>query len=461
MIKKSSDILKNLPEGASISDGGLVSIGIPYHPRPHQLLIHNALERFKVAVCHRRLGKSVMAVNEIIKRAMECTRDNPQYAYISPTAKQSKRNVWNLVKYYSKFIPYTKFNEAELKVTFPNGAQIYLLGAENYNDIRGMYLDGVVLDEVANLPEEMWTSVIRPALSDRLGWGLFVGTPSGENAFYRLYRNAEKRSDWFRILVPVTETNYLAQSELDAALDEMGPDLYAQEYLCSWTAALKGSYYSHILSQLDADGRIDEASWDPSLPVTTSWDLGLKDKTCIWFAQTKGSNVYLIDYYEGEDKFLPDYAKVVLEKPYLYKEHLLPHDSIQTRVDQPNSSLKQLRDLGLKCTMVPKTRIIDGINLVRTLLPRCYFNREKCELGLQALLHYRTEYDSIKGVYKETPVHNFASHASDAFRYLAIGLKSETQKAKPQFVNKAKYDPFITNVIESSYDPFNFHSLGL
>lgn len=452
MVRKSPS--KRITKQDKPVDEEKLSVTIPYNPRPHQLVIHQNNSRFKVIVAHRRFGKSFCAVNEIIRKAMQCQNKNPQYAFVSPTIKQAKRNVWEYFKYYAKFIPHTKFNEAELKVTFPNGAKIFILGAENYNDVRGMYLDGVVVDEVANMPEEMWVQVLRPALSDRLGWALFIGTPQGDNSFKRLYDAAENRDDWFRMLIPVTETNYLSQKELDAAQEDLGADLYAQEYLCSWSAALKGAFYAELLTQAREDGRIGQAPWDPALPVTTAWDLGLKDKTCIWFAQVKGPSIHIIDYIEGEELFLPDYARLVLNKPYTYKEHLLPHDAVQTSVGQPNSTIQQLRDLGLRCTVLHRSGILDGINLVRTLIPKCYFQEDKCEEGLKALQHYRTEYDSIKGVYKETPRHDWASHAADAFRYLAVGIKTKQQQARPSQPNISKFDPFDDKPkIRNDWDP--------
>lgn len=437
MMKKND----NLPDGA-VQDDETLTVTIPYSPRPLQAMFHKNLKRFNVLVCHRRFGKTVFSVNELIRQAMACKRTRPQYAFISPIMKQSKRNAWNMFKEYTAPIPYVKFNESELRIDFPNGAVIHVLGADNADALRGLYLDGVVLDEVAQMDPDVWTKVIRPALSDRSGWGIFIGTKEGKNLFYDLYEQAADKEDWYRALITADESGYIDEGELTAALEAMGPDSYAQEYGSAWDSAIKGSYYSAILSQIAENGQINNTTWDPSLPVITAWDIGLKDKTCIWFAQVKDGNIYLIDYYENDDEVLGHYAGIVLSKPYTYKHHILPHDAKQRSFDTGRTRVHQLESLGLRVHVAAKLGIIDGINSVRVLLPKCHFNKDRCEAGLKALKHYRTEYDPVKQIYKEVPKHDWSSHASDAFRYLAMELRTTGPKRRPAVANTASYDPF-------------------
>lgn len=447
---------------------GIADITIPYSPRPHQLYLHTNLKRFNVIVLPRRTGKSYFALNELVRKALQITRPFPtgRFAYISPQLKQTKRNIWDIMKYYTKSIPGIKYNEAELSVRFPNGAIIYLLQGSDYDSLRGLHLDGVVIDEVEQIPEEAWTEVIRPALSDYKGWAVFIGTPKGQNTFYRLYMSAKGRKDWFRArftstqLVEYCEKNnvpyYVTPEELADALEDMGQALYDQEYNCSFTSALRGSFYGELLQNAKVEGRIDTVAWDPALPVTTSWDLGHLDPTCIWFAQVKNNQIYLIDYYQGHSPHPEAYAKVLTDKPYQYKEHIIPHDSDQHRLGMPNSVFEQLNHLlNKKCTFQKRSNVDEGIHMVRSILPRCHFDSNKCELGLEALSNYRSEFKSIRGVYGEKPVKDWSTHASDAFRYLARGIKDNTDhKIPPRFL-KSNYDPFARQIVdEYKHDPF-------
>jgi phage terminase large subunit len=184
-------------------------VEIPYSPRPLQREAHNSKQRFKLLVCHRRFGKTVFAVNELIKSACTSTKENPRYAYIAPLYRQAKAVAWDMLKTFSRPIPGIKYNEAELRADFPNGARISLYGGDNPDTLRGIYLDDCVMDEYAQMSERLWPEVIRPALSDRKGGAIFIGTPMGHNAFYNMYQNvkdddglvrsaAQSQRDWIR-----------------------------------------------------------------------------------------------------------------------------------------------------------------------------------------------------------------------------------------------------------------------
>ena len=175
-----------------------MQIVIPYAPRPLQARLHNELQdkRWGVVVCHRRFGKTVMSVNHILRDAILNDRSNPRYAYMAPTYRQAKSVAWDYLKEFAGSIPGVKFHETELRCDLPTGARISLLGAENPDSLRGIYLDGCVMDEVADMPESVFPEIIRPALSDRRGWCVFVGTPRGHNNFYDLYEQAAANDDW-------------------------------------------------------------------------------------------------------------------------------------------------------------------------------------------------------------------------------------------------------------------------
>ena len=226
-----------------------------------------------------------MTINHMIRAALTCPLPSPRYAFISPTFKQGKATAWDYIKQFAGKIPGTKFNESELRCDLPNGARITILGAENDQALRGIFLDGCVFDETQAIKPTIFPEVIRPALADRKGWCVFIGTPKGRNYFFQLYEEAKKNKDWFACKFKASETKILDQDELDAARQMMSEDLYEQEFECSFQAAITGSYYGALIEELETQNRICEVPYDDNLDVETWWDLGLNDSTAIWFVQ--------------------------------------------------------------------------------------------------------------------------------------------------------------------------------
>lgn len=421
-----------------------------YRPRRHQEELHRSLKRFNVLVCHRRFGKTHFAVNEIIDRAFRCTQPSPQFAYIAPTYGQAKRVVWDILKEYLKDIPGVTTNESDLRIEIQRPAQrdkikILLLGAENPGSVRGIYLDGVVLDEFAEADPTIWSQVVRPALSDRLGWALFIGTPKGTNAFYDLYQfakngdpenNVPPQPDWFAATYKASDTGIVAKAELEAARATMSEPEYAQEFECSFSAALVGAYYGREMEAAEADKRITSVSYDPALPCYTAWDLGIDDTTAIWFFQKlRDQEVRVIDYLEMSGMGLDWYIKELSKKPYTYEEHFLPHDAAARELGTGKTRQEMLRTkgLGARTRIVPKQSVEDGINAVRTMLPKCWFDAVKCARGISSLKNYERAWDAKNKIFQARPKHNWASHGADAFRTFAMaisGFGGETEKNK-------------------------------
>lgn len=211
-------------------------VTLPYTPRKQFSPFHDRTERFAVMVCHRRAGKTVASVNDLIKGAALCEKPNPRFAYIAPLYKQAKDVAWTYLR--QGVAPLLKFgasiNESELRVDLPNKGRVKLYGADNPDSLRGIYLDGVVLDEPAQIDPTLWPEIIRPALADRQGWGVFVGTPKGRNAFYEIWRNAQKDQTWFTLMLKASETGLLPPGELEAAKAAMTEQQYRQEFECSF-----------------------------------------------------------------------------------------------------------------------------------------------------------------------------------------------------------------------------------
>lgn len=402
-------------------------IVIPYAPRIQFLPFHERATRWAAIVAHRRAGKTVACVNELIRAAVECPRKDPRFAYIAPLFNQAKDVAWGYLKEFTRPIPGVEYNETELRVDLPTGARIRLYGADNPDRLRGIYLDGAVLDEFADMSPRLWTEVVRPCLSDRQGWAVFIGTPKGRNTFWEIWDEAGKHSDWFRLMLKASETALLPKPELDDARRMMGDDRYRQEYECSFDAALLGSYYGKLLEQAEEDKRIGSVPYDTMVPVHTAWDLGVVDATAIWFFQLAGAQIRVIDYYEASGQDLTHYAKILDSKPYKYGDHLLPHDAKvpEIGVSGARTRLETLQSLGLRSARVVKqVRVDDGLNAARTILPRCAFDRVKCDQGLKALRQYHQEWDEERKTFALRPFHDWSSHAADAFRYLAVGLDS-------------------------------------
>jgi len=405
-------------------------------------------------------GKTVLAVNVLVRMAVTCPKEMPRFAYICPTNKQARDVAFEYLKKYTKTIPGSKVNETNGYVKFLNGARITLYGAENADNLRGMYLDGVVLDEVAMMKESVWGSVIRPLLTDRKGWCLFIGTPMGKNMFYKLYQQGmdEEHKDWMSFMFKVDQTDILDPDEVEAARKIMSIDEYAQEFMCSFEASIKGAYYANVLSTIEKEGRLGGYPWVPELPVYTAWDLGYKDDTAIWFYQKPpGGFPRIIDYYENNQKGILEYANIINQKPYFYGAHYAPHDVKKHELGSGKTIKEIAAGYGLRFQDVKRMPIQDGINYVRMFLLKCYFNTDNkyVDKGVDNLRSYRRDYDERLSVFRKKPVHDSASHASDAFRYLAIsyddddpslmGHKLPTHQFKDSYKRRNPFERVPTN----------------
>ena len=395
---------------------------IPYKPRPQQLILHDALDnnRFVVGIMHRRFGKTVCAINQLIKKAIECELPDPRFCYVAPTYTQAKRIAFDYLVKFTRPLGAT-VNISELRVDFW-GRRISLHGADNPDSLRGTYYDGCVLDEVGDMNPKVWNEVLRPSLSDRLGWCLFIGTPKGMNHFAEFRDRAEETEGWKLIEFKASQTGIIPESELNAARAEMGEDKYQQEFECNFNSAVEGAYYGQIINDLEAKGRITTVDRDDLCKSYVAWDLGMGDSTCLWVAQLVGKEVRLIDFVENHGVGLDWYVNWLKENRYERFDQYLPHDVEVREMGTGKSRKEVLQEAGLEITVAPRLSVADGIQAVRRLLPRCWFDKDKTKQGVNALRNYRREYNEKQNVYYEKPLHDWASHASDSFRYLAITL---------------------------------------
>lgn len=407
----------------------MIDITLDYLPRPYQREMHDDTTRFKVIVLHRRAGKTVYAIQQLIKDIWTCSLKKPQGAYIAPLYSQAKRIAWNYLMDFTRVIPGMVYNQSELTAIFPGGARIMLLGADNPDNIRGMYFDSVVMDEVAQMSPRVFSEVVRPALADRKGKCTFLGTPMGQNLFYELYEKARDAKDWDRYLLKWNDTNILDPEEVEAARQEMSESEFEQEFECSWTAAIKGAFYAKELG--DIESQIRAVPYDSTYPVITACDLGIADSFSIWYVQELAGEIRVIDYDEYTGMGLPDIIKQMEDKGYTYKQHIAPHDINVRELGSGTSRLETARRLGINYTIAPKLPVQDGINSVRTSIPRMYFDKDRCRSGLEALRQYRTEYNDKRGVFSNAPLHDWCSHAADAMRYFCTTKRKTGLASKP------------------------------
>jgi len=323
----------------------------------------------------------------------------------------------------------------------PNEASIRLYGgAAAYERMRGVYFDGIVLDEYPLLNPAVFSSVVRPCLADYRGFGIISGTSNGDDHFHALKVKNEENPKWDFHIIPVTETDCLSPDEVAEMTADMSPEEYAREMLCSFDAPIEGSYYAETLNKLQAEGRICDVPWDFNAPVCTAWDLGIHDEMVVWFFQVCGREVHIIDYVSGHGKPLSYYATEINARKvggptgarrYEYKAHCLPHDVEARELATGQSRRAVLGELLDEPIIVaPLASPEDGISAARGLLGVCWFDKTRTKSGLAALRAYKR---SKTG----RPVHDWASHPADGFRtlaccfYLVAGYRGSSQRSGP------------------------------
>lgn len=404
-----------------------------YAARPQFAPLHRRRQRWGVAVCHVRAGKTVACVMDLVDAALRCDRPSPRFAYVAPYYSQAKDVAWGYVRHYTAMIPGVRVNESELRVDLPGDRRIRLYGSDNYRRLAGISLDGVVLDEYGDMDPRAWKEVIRARLSDRNGWALFIGTPKGVNHFADLWEAAQGDPNWFTLQLRASQTGILPDDELTDARKQMTEEDYQAQYECSFSASVVGSYFGRQMQVAQDEGRICSVPYQPEVGVDTWWDLGV-DNMAVWCTQDVGREVHVIDYLEGEGEGLPAYAKALHGRGYTYKSHNVPHDAEAREIGSGKSRMETAAALGLKFSLVPNLDVGDGIDAARSFLNRCWFDRGKTEQGRMALTSYRKLRDEKRKVFLNHPFADWAAHGADAFRYLAVGHRTSTAKPKPPAV---------------------------
>lgn len=400
---------------------------IPYVPRVQFMPFHTRNQRWAILVCHRRAGKTVATVNDIITKALYSQRERSRYAYIAPFYSQAKQIAWDYLKYYAKEVA-VKVSESALSVELFNGSRISLYGADNPDSFRGLYFDGVAVDEYGNTRPNLWSEILRPALSDRKGWALFIGTPNGPNHFFDVWEKAGQSPEWFRFMLKSSESGIIDPKELEEMRQSMSADEFESEMECSWFASVKGSYYGTELQTAKVGNY-------PTLPQAEShyvFDLGYRDSTAIWRWQETPEHirVTLAVEYDGKSiDFYINWLHSQREAGHRMGNVWLPHDARAKSLQTGRSIVEQFLSNGIRPRLVPNLSIQDGVSSARLMFKELVFDENGCYNGLKALKSYRREFDEEKKAFRDKPLHDWASNFADSFRYMGLVAKKRALPA--------------------------------
>ena len=391
-----------------------------YQPRTPFIPLHARDNRFGVLVCHRRAGKTVACIGELITRALYTKKKNAKFAYIGPFRAQAKEVAWSYIKDMTKGIIKGNPRESELRVRLHNDATITIYGADNPDSFRGMYFDGVVIDEFGDVRATLWNEVILPALLDRNGWALFMGTPKGKNHFYKMHLKAKDDPDWFHLELHADTSGLLTEESIRLAKENMTDEAFKQEMLCDFEAAIPGTYYAKIITQLENEGRIGKYEYNPTLPVYAAADLGFSDSTAWWFWQVDEKGPFCINYEEDSGRPLSYYFDMLEALPYPVEIVYLPHDAMAASLQTGRTTIEQFLMRKINVKIVPRQKIQHGIDAARLVLKSVRIDSTNCYGGIEALRSYRRRFNERTGAYDDKPLHDWASNGSDAFRYLSL-----------------------------------------
>jgi len=407
-----------------------------FQPLAHQkpvldYFMHGGLRA--VLVWHRRSGKDLTMWNYMWVAAQQKVGT---YYYFYPTYAQAKKAIWyGITEHpdstrYLDYIPselIVSTHDTDMRIHFTNGSIIQLIGSDNVDSIMSTNPIGCVFSEYALQDPAGWRFV-SPILAKNGGWACFPYTPRGHNHGYDLYNRARSREGWYTELLTVDDTKLITHDAIeDVRASGVPEEIIQQEFWCSFSVTNEGSYFGQQMLQAEQQHRIREVVYNPRQPVHTAWDFGVNDSCAIWFFQTDGRTIWLIDFTDkANNEGLPYFARLLQERGYIYGTHLAPHDVIQRSFGHGDNTLQAGLALGVQFIRVPP----EGAAIPKReqhqaghfLIPRCIFDAAKCERGIEGLKAYEREWDPKVQTFKNTPKHNWASHIADAFMTLACGI---------------------------------------
>jgi hypothetical protein len=427
-----------------------ISASLDYEPRGAFVPFHQRNARFTAMCCHRRAGKTVACVHDLVLRALYTKKKRAKYAYVGPFRQQAKEIAWEYLKEATDGIRKGQPRESELRVILPNGATITIYGADNPDSLRGLYFDGVILDEYGDCRPTLWGEVILPTLLDRRGWAVFIGTMRGKNHFFQTLERAKIEDSWHYMVLKASESGLISEADLSEARAQMTEAQYRQEMECDPEAAIQGAYYANIIARMENNGHIGTYPYNPDELVHVSADLGYTDSTAFWFWQLDREGPILIDYEEHDSQALEFYFDMLDEKPYEYAEVWLPHDANAKTFQTGRSTIEQFLERKLPCKSVPKLAVQHGIDAARMMLPNVRIDKMACNLGVEALRAYRRQFNEKTQQYSNAPLHDWSSNGADAFRYFALVTQQSVPEEAPQVQERAANEYTLNDLWEDN-----------
>lgn len=431
----------------------MATIHLPngWRPRSYQRPLWDYLEqggKRAIQIAHRRWGKD----DVLLHRACVAAFERPAtYWHALPEYAQARKAIWNAVNSHTgkrridEAFPHElreNTNDQEMFIRFKNGSTWQVIGSDRFNGLVGAGVAGVAFSEWALCNPSAW-GYISPMMEENNGWAAFITTPRGKNHAHAMLVEALKNPAWHAEVSSVLQTGAIDPERLDEILrmnyiaiygEDIGRAQFEQEYLCSFTAAILGAFYARELLAVRNEGRIDpELEATPGKPVHRAWDIGVRDDTSIWWFQVVGSQVFVLDCYTSSGVGVDHYAEVIekraVERGWISGTDFVPHDAKVKEWGTGRTRVETMQMHGLIPRVVPMASLMDGINAVRQTLPRCVFH-ERCEAeGIAALEQYRREWDDDKKTFRASPLHDFSSHLSDAFRYLSLSWREVPPEA--------------------------------
>jgi len=411
-----------------------VDLRSKYRPREIFLSFHRRNQRWALMVAHRRAGKTVAAVNDLIEKATYNTRPNPRYGYIAPLLKQAKDIAWQYLKDFSApFSP--KINESNLHVeleALPNRPRITIYGADNPDSFRGLYFDGAILDEYGNMRKSVFQEILLPALIDRRGWCVMMGTPNGPNHFRDQWYESQSDDSWFKLFLPVSLTKLIPEDDLAMMRRMMDPEQYAQEMECSFEASVRGAIYARQVELMIAEGRIGDFRAKRGIPVHVVADLGWRDLTSVGFFQERPDGVVVDKAFADNMKPIKHYLQEIrayfAATGHRMGRFFLPHDAKAKSLQTGKSTVEICIEERFKPEIVTELSLQDGISATRQFYDYLYYNKEGTEKLVLAAKSYHRKYDEELRTYSDEPVHDWSSHWMDMQRYMAIMANKKNWK---------------------------------
>ena len=403
------------------------------NPRPQFADYLARKARWAVLVVHRRGGKTFVCVQDLLLKSLTHRRPGPplRYGYIAPTRDQAKDITWGYLKEFVSAIPGAKVNNGELSVILPGKAMIRLYSGESYDRMRGLYFDGVIVDEGADIDPRAWDEVIRPCLVDYQGWATFIGTPKGRNGFFAMHQKAEANADgnWFSLVLPASRSGILPGSEMDDMRANMSVAAYAQEMECDFSVALLGAIYAKQIGRLRNSGAIGTVRHDAALPVWTFWDLGAPLNTAVWSVQFLRGEIRLLHCDAASDWTTAQRVAAMTARGYDYAGHVIPHDG-GAKQKSGITYFEELERAGLKNVIQLPRAQDENARIARLigLFPSMTIDEDQCRFGIEALENYRWAFDAKRKTYGERPHHDWCSHPCDALGYLAEAIDAGVVK---------------------------------